>query len=334
MSITELAASSSPVANSASPGLDVGAVRRPRDLQYTCRMVLATAWLLDAVLQIQPFMFTRGSSGFSGTLRAAAAGNPSWIAHSISWNASIVEHHLVLTDSLFAGVQFLIGFGIAWRRTSRHALALSIAWSIAVWWFGEGLGAVLHGGATPLGGGPGAVLFYGVLAVLLWPASGSDEPFVAARAIGVAAAKITWAVVWIGLAVLSVVGSGRSPQALHDVVADMSGGEPTWLSHLDRSTESFLLHHGTTISFSLAIASAALAVAVYCPPRVARVLLGLAIVVSMAIWVSIQDFGGILTGQATDPGSAPLIVLLVLLYWPLQTGRTTSSELAFREPRR
>jgi hypothetical protein len=332
MSITELAASSSPIANDGSPGLEAGADLRPRDLQHTYRLALATAWLLDAVLQIQPFMFSRGSSGFSGTLRATAAGNPSWIAHTITWNASIVDHHPVLTNSLFAAVQFLIGFGIAWRRTTRQALVLSIAWSIAVWWFGEGLGAILHGGGSPLGGGPGGVLFYGVLAVLLWPRQGSDEPFVAARAVGVAAAKIVWTVVWTGLAVLSIVGSGRSPEALRDLVADMDGGEPRWLGHLDRSSESVLLHHGTTISISLAIATAAFAVAVYCPPRGARVLLGLAVVVSVAVWVGIQDFGGILTGRATDPDSAPLIVLLVLMYWPLKAHRTTSAEVVLREP--
>ena len=49
-------------------------------------------------------------------------------------------------------------------------------------------------GATPFGGGPGAVLFYAVLAVLLWPSEGSDRPFVAARTVGVTAAKAIWAV--------------------------------------------------------------------------------------------------------------------------------------------
>ena len=41
----------------------VGAARRPspRDLQRTFQLVLATVWLLDAALQLQPFMFTRGS---------------------------------------------------------------------------------------------------------------------------------------------------------------------------------------------------------------------------------------------------------------------------------
>jgi hypothetical protein len=314
----------------AEPGpTDVPAAdAQPRDLQRTYLLVLATLWLLDAVLQLQPFMFRGGSSGFSGMLRAAAAGNPSWIAHSITWNASLVDHHPVLTDAAFAGVQFLIGFGIAWRRSSRQALALSIVWSLAVWWFGEGLGATLHGGATPLGGGPGGILFYAVLAVLLWPTPGSDEPFVAVRAVGARAAKFIWACLWIVMAVLSILGSGRSPIALRAVVGDLESGEPRWLADLDRSAESLLFHHGDAIKMSLAILCVVMAAGVFLPPQGTRAILTLAIVCFAGIWVGIQDFGEILTGRATDPNSAPLIVLLALVYWPLISGRTRWTDRA------
>ena len=81
----------------------------------------------------------------------------------------------------FATIQFLIAFGIVWKRSTKAALGLSIVWALGVWWFGEGAGGIFLGGATPFGGGPGGVLFYAVLAVLLWPSEGSDEPFVAAR---------------------------------------------------------------------------------------------------------------------------------------------------------
>ncbi len=48
---------------------------------------------------------------------ASAAGNPTWIAHTITWNGSIVYHQPILTNTIFAGIQFLIAFGIASRRT-------------------------------------------------------------------------------------------------------------------------------------------------------------------------------------------------------------------------
>jgi hypothetical protein len=106
---------------------------RPRDLQRTFRLLLATVWLLDAVLQLQPSMFARGSGGLSGMFAGVAGGNPGWVSHTITWNASNVYHQPVLADSVFAGIQFVIAFGIIGRRTCKPALALSIAWAAGVW---------------------------------------------------------------------------------------------------------------------------------------------------------------------------------------------------------
>jgi len=290
--------------------------------------VLATVWLLDAVLQLQPFMFTPGSNGFSGMLHGIASGNPSWVADTIRWNASIIDHHPVLTNAPFALIQFLIGFGIVSKRTLKPALGLSIVWALGVWWFGEGSGGVFLGGATPFGGGPGGVLFYAVLAVLLWPRQGSDQPFVAARAVGVRAAKAVWVAVWTLLALLCVVGSGRSPEALHDLVAGMNSGQPGWLTRIDVSSASFFLHHGTAAAILLAVVCLIVAAGTFLPAPITQATLVLAIAVFAVIWVAVQNFGGILAGGATDPNSGPLVILLALTYWPLANNRATASDVA------
>ncbi len=301
--------------------------RPPRDLQRTFQLLLATVWLLDAVLQLQPFMFTKGSNGFSGMLGGLAAGNPGWVARTITWNSSIVEHHAVLTNTLFAGIQFVIAFGIVGRRTIRPALALSVVWSLGVWWFGEGAGGIFQGAATPLGGGPGGVLFYAVIAVLLWPSEGSDEPFVAARTVGVRAARAVWAGWWGLLALLAVVGSGRSPQALHDLVAGLDSGQPGWLGHVDKVSEAFLLHHGTAVAVLFAVLAVAIAASVYLPAPVLQAAIVVAVVLFAVIWVAVQDLGGILAGGATDPNSGLPMLLLVLLYWPLTHRRPAPADL-------
>jgi len=297
------------------------AVRPSRDLQRTFRLVLATVWLLDAALQLQPFMFTRGSDGFSGMLNGSASGNPSWVAHSVTWNASNVYHHPIATDAIFASVQFVIAFGLIYKRTCKPALALSIVWALAVWWFGEAAGEVFQGGATPFGGGPGGVLFYGVLAVLLWPSEGPNEPFVAARTVGVSAAKAIWAVIWGILALLSLVGSARSPQALRDLISVLNTGQPGWLARIDRSSETLFVHHGSALAILLAVVCAVVAIGVYLPPQVTQVTLVLAIAVFFLIWIAVQDFGGVLAGGATDPNSGLLVILLSLIYWPLTSHR-------------
>jgi hypothetical protein len=303
-------------------------VRPPRDLQSTFLLVLATLWLLDAVLQLQPFMFTPGTNGFSGMLRRAADGDPSWIAHTITWNASIVDHHPVLTNTLFALIQFVIGFGIVSTRARKPALALSVAWALAVWWFGEGLGGICFGGATPFGGGPGGALFYAVLAILLWPSERADEPFVAARAVGVRAARLIWVVAWVVMALLSVVGSGRSPQALHDLIARVNSGQPGWLAHINRFSEALFLHDGTALAILLAVVCLTAAVGVFLPPRFTKATLFLVVAVFGLMWVVVQDVGGILAGGATDPNAAPLVILLALIYWPMTKARSTLSASA------
>src|SRR6202047_4903170 len=109
------------------------AVKSP-DARRAFHLVLAGVWLLDAVLQYQSFMYTKA---FGQMLAGTASGNPSVIARPITWDATLVEHHLVLINTLFATIQLVIGLGIAFRPTVRYALALSVAWAVGVWWFGE-----------------------------------------------------------------------------------------------------------------------------------------------------------------------------------------------------
>ena len=332
MAITDVEAGDRSASRVVSRRALPGAYGTKRDLQRTFRLILATVWLLDATLQLQPIMFTPGPNGFSGMLNTSAAGNPSWFHHIVTWNASIVDHQPILTDAIFAGVQFLIAIGIIYKRTCKPALTVSILWALAVWWLGESAGEIFHGHATPFGGGPGGVLFYAVLAVLLWPSDGADEPFVAARSVGVDAAKTIWAVVWTLLAVLSVVGSGRSPQALHDLVANMNTGEPGWLARIDRSSESLFLHHGAAMAVGLAIVCLVVAFAVFLGPQITQVTLVVAIAVFGLIWIAVQNLGGILAGGATDPNSGLLVILFALIYWPLTSARRAASGIVIGEP--
>jgi hypothetical protein len=257
-------------------------------------------------------------------LEGTAAGNPGVIAHPVNWNAALVEHHLVLLNTVFATIQLLLGLGIAYRPTVRLALAASIAWSVAVWWFGEGLGGVLSGGASPLTGSPGAVILYALLAVLLWP---TDRPGVTAspvafRAVGAPAARLLWLVLWGSLAYFALTPANRAPQALHDTIVNMTGGEPGWVAGLQEHAAAVLAHHGLAASIVLAVALIVIALGVFLPPLLARSTLILALAVAAFIWVFGEAFGGILAaGGGTDPNSAPLLALLSLVYWPLATAR-------------
>jgi len=310
-------------------GAGTKVAREAPDARRVLQLALAGLWLLDALLQYQAFMF---SKGFSPMLAGTASGNPGAVASPINWGATLIEHHGVLLNTLFATVQLLLAIGIAWRPTVRPALAASIAWAVGVWWFGEGLGMVLTGSASPVNGAPGAVIIYALLAVLLWPTDGggAPAPFTAARAVGARVARALWLVLWLSLAYFALQPANRAPQALHDMIAGMANGEPGWLAALDRNAAWLVAHQGLTASIVLAAALVLIAVGVYLPPPAARGALILAIVVAAVIWVAGEAFGTILTGGGTDPNSAPLLALLALCYWPARTtvtapARTTAA---------
>ncbi len=296
------------------PGTAARAAGNRVDARRALQLALAGIWLLDAVLQYQSFMY---SKGFAQMLAGTADGNPAAIARPITWNATLVGHHLALVNTLFATIQLLLGLGIAFRPTLRPALAASIAWSLGVWWFGEGLGGVLSGAASPLNGAPGAVIIYALLAVLLWPAGrGMPAPFTAARAVGGHVARALWLVLWLSLAYFALTPANRAPQGLNGMISGMESGQPGWLAAIDKGAASLVAGQGLAASVVLAVALAVIAAGVYLPPAAARAALMLAVVVAVVIWVVGEALGGILAGGGTDPNSGPLLVLLALAYWP------------------
>ena len=112
------------------------------DLRRKLQLALAVSWLLDGILQYQPSMF---SKAFPQMLAGSSAGNPAVIASPINWSATLITHHLVALNAIFATIQMALGLGIAWRPTVKLALGASVTWALAVWWLGEGLGGVSAG---------------------------------------------------------------------------------------------------------------------------------------------------------------------------------------------
>jgi hypothetical protein len=272
------------------------------------RLALAAAWLLDAALQYQPFMFTRA---FGQSLAASAQGNPRVISDPITWSAGIIEQHPSVTNAAFATIQLIIALGIAWRPAVKFALAASVAWSVAVWWLGEGLGGVLTGSASPWNGAPGAVIIYALLALLLWP-GGRDAhaSFVAGRPVGRLPARLLWLTLWGSMAFLTLqTASMASP--------------------------------GQQASAFLALVFDLVAIGIFLPVPYARVAVIVAATAAAAIWAIGENFGAIFTGSATDPNSGLLLVLLAVAYWPAHAasgsdrrnatdGSTTGADAAAR----
>ncbi|MGZ4434303.1 MAG: hypothetical protein ACXVW7_11850 [Trebonia sp.] len=317
--MSDLAVAGTPVEWRGKLGTEIVPAAQPPDARRALQLGLAGVWLLDALLQYQPVMFTRA---FGQMLAATAAGNPGVVARPITWDAALVEHHAVALNAVFATIQLLLGLGIALRPLTRFALAVSVAWSLAVWWFGEGLGGVLTGTANPVTGAPGAVILYALLAVLLWPADRAPQagdtaaPFTAARAVGARAARWLWLVLWLSLAWFALQPANRAPRALHDLLAGQANGEPGWLAAIEKSAATTVGSHGLAVSMVLAAACVLVSAGVFLPRPAARATALLALVLAAVIWVAGQALGAILAGGATDPNSGLLLALIALAYWP------------------
>lgn len=310
-----------------APSADPAADSRPAAPDKTRRLqlVLAVLWLLDAVLQLQAVMFT---PGFARTLGATAHGNPAVIAAPIAFSARLIEQHAVVADAGFAGMQLVIGLGIAWRPTIKFALGASIGWSLAVWWLGEGLGGLFNGTASPANGAPGAVILYALLAVMLWPpCEGKRTSYAAAGRAGAQAARLPWLMLWGGLAALALAPATASPRSLSAMVAGTSHGAPRWLSSIDGRLARLLSQHGGAAAVALGFLLAVIAVGIYLPEPARRWALALAILTAAGLWLA-EGLGGVLAGAGTDPNTGPLLALLAIAYWPSRQVRRDAAAAA------
>ena len=201
--------------------------------------------------------------------------------------AQAVSANPAAWNAAFATIQLALAVGLLFRATARAALAGTVVWALSVWWLGEGLGGVFTTAASPLTGAPGAAVLYALLAVLAWPGGREERP---GRSVADGSplgryAKLAWLLLWTGMA-----------------CAHGHDGEIRRRSR-------------PVIAFTAAFAAVAAGVLV---PGLTRPALVVAAVAAVVIWVTGEQFGAILTGQATDPNTGPLLILIAAAFWPLR----------------
>jgi hypothetical protein len=283
-------------------------------------MALGVLWLLDGALQWQPYMFS--SAFFSNMLGMANMGLPGPVSGVLYRTTSMLTAQPVIWNAVFASLQLAIGAGLLWGRTASLARPVSIAWALAVWVVGEGFGGLFMPGVSALNGAPGAALLYALIAVILWPRRPDDGVAPAAAGLlGGRGALWCWTALWSGLALLELGGANHAAVVPAAEVANIGEGEPGWLAGLNSHAGHLLTGHGAL--FALVTGLTAVAVG-WCVLRPAWRRTALAAGIALAILYGVfgQDLGGLLTGQATDPGTAPLLVLLALALWPRRDSAT------------
>ena len=282
----------------------------PAMSKRTLRFALGVAWLIDASLQFQPFMFTRAFS--DDVLAGAATGQPRFVATPVQWAADAVGAHPFAWNLVFALLQLTIGVALISGRAVKPALTLSIVWGLSVWYLGEGLGGIAGPSAWLLTGAPGAALLYVVLSVAAWPAQTLRLP----RWL-----RLAWASYWIGGAVLHLLnGPTRGPDLAASISAGATGA-PGWVSRLDFSMAR-AANGWTEFDIALLVVLQFLiGIAVYAPRPLPAVGLAIGAFVALAFWLVGQQLGQLTSGHATDVNTGPLIVLLAAATFAIGTRR-------------
>jgi len=282
-----------------------------RRIKLAMVWALAFLWLLDALLQAQPRMFTVDFA--SNIMKPSIAIAPSLLWALSTWSLQVVSAHIAVWNWLFVVVQAMIAVALIAgllrhdHRLVRAGLLLSIAWGLGVWVFGEGTSGVFTGNGTMLTGAPGSVTLYLAIAVLYllperwWQLSAR---FCVARDL--------LSLVFLYGAVAQIATPGFwGPRGNAVLIEGQASMAPSWM--VSSMTPLVTFTHAHPVLSNAVFAAALLAVAALLFGRAPRALgfvcLG---AVLLVMWYWGQAFGGIFSGMGTDPGSAPLLALLAI----------------------
>lgn len=272
---------------------------------------LGALWIVDALLQMQPGMFTMNM--IDAIMQPSATGQPAWLAGLIGWSIRVVVPHLALFNWTIVALQFLIGVLLLWPgvRQRTAGLWLSLAWSLLIWLFGEGLGQLLTGSASLLTGAPGSALLYAVASMLLLAAPRWTRAWQLTLdpATILVAITLIWGgllqaspLFWTPLGLSAPFGSAAMmPQPLFirdsiDMVANLAATTPILLNA------------------AALFAPIGLGLLLLATPYRRWVLWAVLLWIAGTWWFG-QDLGMLMSGMATDPNSAPILGLLLIAGW-------------------
>ena len=279
------------------------------------RIGFGLLWVFDGILQAQPAM----AAGLpSQVIQPTAASSPGWVQHLVNWGGTTWSYHPIQAGA--AAVWIQVGIGV-WLLVapvglwSRAAGLVSAGWGLVVWAFGESFGSIFAPGLSWLFGAPGAVLFYCLAGVLVaLPLTAWNSPRLGRGVLAV------MGIFFLGMAVLQAWPgrgfwqgtSGHQPGSLAAMTQSMAQtNQPSAIVGWINAFTAFDEAHGFAVNLFLVIALAAIGLAMVTAWR--RVLfpaVAATVVLCLATWVLVQDFG-FFGGLGTDPNSMIPIVLVI-----------------------
>ncbi|MGD0394754.1 MAG: hypothetical protein ABSC41_19185 [Acidimicrobiales bacterium] len=315
---------------------------RLRVNRRSLQVVLGVIWILDGLLKFQPALLK--PDFVNNLIRPMSVGQPTVIASTINHMANFLSHEATMWVAVFGLAEIAIGAAMLSRWTVKRALVASFIWGGGVYLFGEGFGMVFTGHTSPLAGAPGAVCFYVLLGVMVWPKEdsnpdrvrmGVDSSAAGRGLLGGTGALLVWAAIWIVEALIWMLPANRAGNAITNQMSSTAAGEPGWYAHLLNSFGHAFTGAGVWVAVLLAAASIVIAIGPLISNR-PEPFLGLGIALALGYWITGQGLGALLTLRGTDPSNGPIIALIGLSVLPLVPARegapTPAARLMSRYP--
>lgn len=303
-----------PVRASTASGLRPALSSATRSPARVGQIALGIVWCLDGLFKLQPFFF---SHFVSGVIDPSAMGQPGVIGHPITWIGNLIRPDQSIFVALAVLAELSIGAALVTGRMVKPALMFSFAWALNVWLTGEGLGFVFaHQTPDPAAGILGTAPMYILAGLLVWPREahpdGAGPTF---GVLGERGARIAWAALWLGAAALWLFPANAGANAISGRLTGAPSGAG-WLTSLHSDTARMFHGSGATVAVVLAVISAEIALSVLFG-RGTRTALLASMALSLMFWLLAEGLGGLFTGQATDVGTSPLMILVAALLLPL-----------------
>jgi hypothetical protein len=127
-----------------------------------------------------------------------------------------------------------------------------------------------------------------------------------------------WLVVWIGLALLEFEPLNHAADVPAAQLVNIGEGEPGWLATVNSAVGGAFAGAGLAFAILIGLCAVFVGVGVF-DHRTRRAALVAGIVLAAFSGIFGQDLGGLFSGQATDPGTGPVLVLFALTLWPITT---------------
>lgn len=296
------------------------------------QITLAVLWIIDGLFQLQQQMFTKNFA--LQVIAPAVDGQPAFISGPVNFAVQTILQNPVLWGVLFAVIQLAIGVLILVKPTVKLGLITSIIWGVAVWLIGESAGGIFGGHTSLLTGAPGAAILYSILSLAVYPRKSKEVERKHQPAFWL---LFVWAAIWIGGAIYQLLPGQNTLHDISTMLLANADGAPMWLVTIDMNVASFITSLGTAVApmttnmhmsmtemaqmqtvpntgyWFILLASFVqfiIGILVFTPRYIRQTVISIGILVSVIFWVIGQSMGEYYSGLATDPATAPLIILL------------------------